>query len=284
MKKLITGAAAVAAVALLILMVMPARKASAQTSIFAVRDGSSIGVSVRETTAEDAKSAKLTQPAGVVVESVLSSSPAEKAGFRTGDIVVEFDGERIRSVQHFTRIVRETAPRRTVNAVVVRGTGRQTLEVTPEAGGDLTLDLRNGPRLRLRDDQLRSFDFDRNFNFNFGPDLLRRGLGRPSLGVTLTPLSTQLAEYFGVKEGALVSWVDSGSPAADAGVRAGDVITAVNGRTVSDVSDVTNAIRQVEPGAGVDISVTRDRKQLMLKATIPGTRPLTPSGRGGVPI
>jgi S1-C subfamily serine protease len=62
------------------------------------------------------------------------------------------------------------------------------------------------------------------------------------------------------------------------------VITAVNGRTVSDVSDVTNAIRQVEPGAGVDISVTRDRKQMTLKATIPGTRPPTPSGRGGVPI
>ena len=51
------------------------------------------------------------------------------------------------------------------------------------------------------------------------------------MGVSVGPLSDQLATYFGVKEGVLVSEVSSGTPAATAGIRAGDVITAVNGRT-----------------------------------------------------
>ena len=54
-----------------------------------------------------------------------------------------------------------------------------------------------------------------------------------TLGVTVSPLTDQLASYFGVKQGVLVSAVTSDSPAAGAGVRAGDVITAVNGQTVS---------------------------------------------------
>jgi serine protease Do len=281
MKRLLTGAAAIAAVITLAIVLVPARSATAQAPGFLTLQGpgSAIGVTVRETTDEDAKTAKLAGPEGVVIESVRAGSPAEKAGFRTGDIVVEFDRERVRSVQHFTRVVRETPPRRTVSAVIVRGTGRQTLEVVPDTTGDFTTDLRNGPRLRLRNDL-------RDFNFNFNVDQLRRRgvFGRPALGVTVTPLSSQLAEYFGVKDGALVSAVESGSPAADAGIKAGDVITAINGRSVTTAADVTTALRQAEAGGSVDVSVTRDKKALTLKATIPNARPQVPSGRRGLPV
>ena len=284
MKKWIIGAAAVVAIAALTAVLLPGR-ASAQVPGFLTLEGpgSSIGVTVRETTAEDAKAAKLSGAEGVVVESVRTASPAEKAGFKNGDIVVEFDRERIRSVRHFTRVVRETPPRRTVTAVVVRGTARQTLEVVPEVTGDFTTDLRDELQFRLRPDQFR--DQLRSFNFDFNPDQLpRRGaIGRPTLGVTVTPLTTQLADYFGVKEGVLVSAVESGSSAADAGVRAGDVITAVNGRSVTTSGDVTSALRQAEAGS-IDINVTRDRKPLTLKATLPDLRRPVTSGRRGLPV
>jgi serine protease Do len=283
MKRWITGAAAAAAV-FAATVVLPPRSASAQAPGFLTLHGpgSAIGVTVRETTGEDAQAAKLSGPEGVVVESVRAGSPAEKAGFRVGDIVVEFDRERVRSVAHFTRVVRETPPRRTVSAIVVRGTARQTLQVIPEVTGDFTTELRDGLRLRLRGDR----DQLRSFNFDVDPEqfLRRGGLGRPTLGVTLAPLTTQLAEYFGVKQGALVSAVESGSPAAEAGIRAGDVITAVNGRAVTTAADVINALRQPEAGGSVDISVTRDRKALMLKATIPNDRPVVRSGRRGLPV
>ena len=244
--------------------------------------GSAIGVTVRDTTAEDATTARLDQSAGVVIEAVRTGSPAEKAGFRTGDIVLEFDGERVRSVRHFTRLVRETPPQRSVNAVVVRGTARQTLQVVPEVTGDFRTDIFDAVRGRNR---LQGRDALRDFNFNIAPQLRRgRLFGGPTLGVTLTPLSDQLAEYFGVKEGALVTSVESGSPGADAGIRAGDVITAVAGRSVRTAADVLEELRRAQPGDGIDISVTRDRKSLMVKATLPATRPVTPSARRGLPV
>ena len=55
--------------------------------------GTRIGVSVRDAEAEDAKQARLANPTGVVIEDVRDGSPAEKAGFKSGDLVIEFDGE-----------------------------------------------------------------------------------------------------------------------------------------------------------------------------------------------
>jgi serine protease Do len=287
MKKAVIGIATIVAIGAGAALLMPAERASAQgpNVLLLEGPGSAIGVTVREATDEDARTAKIEPAAGVVIESVRSGSAAEKAGFRTGDLVLEFDGERIRSVRQFTRLVRESRPGRSVRAVVIRGTSRQTLDVVPEVTGDFrtdTFDLLRD-RERAGRDLLRRFDFNgdfpRNFNFNIVPELRGRG----TLGVTVTPLTTQLAEYFGVKDGALVTGVESGSAAADAGLKAGDVITAIGGRSVSTAADVSREVRRAT-GEGVDISVTRDRKSLMLKATIPNVRPLVPSGRGGLPV
>ena len=97
----------------------------------------SIGVGIREVMGEDAAKAKMAQPSGVYVESVREGSPAAKAGIQAGDIVIDFDGERVRSASHFTRLVQESVPNRQVAAVVVRGTSKQTLNVVPEASGGL---------------------------------------------------------------------------------------------------------------------------------------------------
>ena len=243
--------------------------------------GSSIGVTVRETTAEDAERADLAQPVGVVIESVREGSPAERAGFQVGDIVLDFAGERVIGIRQFTRVVRESPPQRQVDAVVVRGTSRQTLQVVPEFTGRFAevLPRQLEPRLRT----LPRLPQPREFNFSVPPDVFRfRDLiSGPTLGVVVMPLSDQLAEYFGVPEGTLVSSVESGSAAAEAGLRAGDVITAIGGRSVRTAADVASAVREAGPGDALDISVTRDRKALMLKATLPERES---SGRGGLPV
>jgi serine protease Do len=287
MKKALVGVAAVVAIAFASTLLMPPGRAAAQgPGVFLLEGpGAAIGVTVRDATAEDAKAARLDEPAGVTVEAVRTGSPAEKAGFRNGDLVLEFDGERIRSVRHFTRLVRESRPGRSVRAVVLRGTARQTLDVVPEVTGDFSTSaqdlLRDGPRAGR--DLLRRFelndDLQRNFDFYVGPG----ARGRANLGVTVMPLTTQLAEHFGVKEGALVSAVESGSAAAEAGLRAGDVITAIDGRSVSTAADVTREVRRSQ-GAAVDITVTRDRKSLTLKATIPSPRAPVTLRRGGLPV
>ena len=217
--------------------------------------GSEIGVSVRELRSDELSGDRT---AGVYVEEVRTDGPASRAGLRAGDVVVEFDGERVRSVRQFTRLVRETPPGRAVKTTVIRSGSRQTLDVTPQESRQLSMVLPDIGREIEREMRAlpREFDFD-----------LRLAPGR--LGVSLSPLSDQLASYFGVKEGVLVSTVDADSPAAQAGARAGDVITAVGGRTVQDPADVIRAIREAASGSALEIRLVREKKEMTVKASLP---------------
>ena len=263
------------------LMLAPQSAGAQEPRIFVgpITGSASIGVGIRDVTSDDAAKAKLGQPSGVYVESVRDGSPAAKAGIQSGDIVIDFDGERVRSASHFTRLVQESVPNRELTAVIVRGTSKQTLKVVPEASGAFNL-LSGNARERL---QRQLPNLNLNPRGNVDNDALRRVLpaNGGTLGVTVSPLSDQLATYFGVKEGVLVSAVTSNSPAANAGVRAGDVITAINGQSVSSSADISRALRDTR-AESVEISVTREKKSLSLKATLPARA--RSSGRGGLPV
>ena len=104
MRQVIAGGLVAAAMT----MGMGAAAASAQAR------SSEIGVSVRDLTADEVAKAKLPQAGGVLVEDVRDGSAASRAGLRDGDLIVEFDGERVRSASHLTRLVRESVPGRAV--------------------------------------------------------------------------------------------------------------------------------------------------------------------------
>ena len=99
--------------------------------------------------------------------------------------------------------------------------------------------------------------------------------------MTMMSLTDQLATYFGVKEGVLVSSVEAGSPASEAGIRAGDVITAVDGRAVRSQIDVVTAARNAARGSILEVRLVRDRKEVALKIVIPDQRP---DGSRQIPI
>ena len=230
--------------------------------------GSRLGVSIRDVEESDSKTAKAAG-AGVIVEEVATDSPAEKAGIRKGDVVVEFDGERVRSVRQLTRLVQETPAGRTVPAVLQREGQRTPVSVTPSDDGRFSFqgfdDLGSfGRELRLAVPKIAPptppspptppmvWDFD--------------GLvGRSRLGISIEPLSTQLAEYFGTKDGVLVSSVSDDSAAAKAGIKAGDVITNFNGSAVGDPQELRRRIQSLNDGDEFTVSVMRDRKPLTLK-------------------
>jgi len=225
--------------------------------------GSSIGITVRDS------------DSGVVVQEVREETPASRAGLKQGDVVTEFDGERTRSAAQFRRLVRETAPGRTVKMSVVRDGKSQTLDIAPETRNPDDIRF---PNLAREFGRLqiwpRDFDFDFDFSGEFTPFSQRR------LGVTVTPLTEQLASFFGVTRGVLVSEVTPGSAGEMAGLKAGDVIISVAGQSVSEPRDVVRGLRQAEAGTNVDIRVMRDRKELTLTANIPERqRPV--SRRGG---
>jgi serine protease Do len=102
--------------------------------------------------------------------------------------------------------------------------------------------------------------------FDF-PGLLRFSRGG-RLGVTIESIDDQLAEYFGVKEGVLVKSVLDGSAAQKAGIKAGDVITGINGAKVYDASDVNRGLERLETGGEFTVEVVRDKKTQSLKGKI----------------
>ena len=90
---------------------------------------------------------------------------------------------------------------------------------------------------------------------------------RGRLGVQVNELTPQLAEYFGVKDGGvLVSSVTGDSPADKAGVKAGDVITSLNGGRVRDGDDLIDQLREKE--GEVTVGILRDKKESTVKATL----------------
>ena len=228
-------------------------------ALFLRGPGSSIGVSVRDLNSAD------TEKQGVYIESVRPDTPAARAGLKTGDVVVEFDGEPVRSVRNFTRLVQETAPNRTVKATIVRDGRRQGLDVTPEEAGRFSTQVRPEINPNLDRDLDRAL---RNVPFDFG-ELPFGGERAVRLGATLMPVSDQLLQHFGASNGVLVSTVSPDSAAARAGLKAGDVITTVNERRIERASDVTMALRDAGAGGNVRLRVIRDRKEVMLTATLP---------------
>lgn len=220
--------------------------------------GSRIGLSIEDVADNDAADE------GAVIRDVRPESPAESAGFAEGDVMVEFDGERVRSARQLTRLVQETPAGRTVRAAVMRDGRRVELEVTPEpASSDVAAVVgRLGLAERLGDVYTRVLpDAGRNFTYDFRARPVR-------LGVNVQALSPQLADYFGVDDGVLVSSVDEESAAADAGLQAGDVITSVDGRSVEDSASLRRRLSAADPGEEVSIGVTRAGRELELTATL----------------
>ncbi|MDA1093495.1 MAG: PDZ domain-containing protein [Acidobacteria bacterium] len=195
---------------------------------------------------------------GAFVRAVSDDSPAESAGFAEGDVVVAFDGERVRGVRQLTRLVRETPAGRTVQATVLRGGSEVELQVTPEPSAP-SMSFMPGAggsgSGRFVGDSFPHLD-----------DL--PAPGRARLGVTVQGLSPQLAEFFGVEEGLLVSSVEAGSVASEAGVTAGDVIATVDGRAVDSAETLRRRLSGLEVGDEVTLGVTRDGRELTLTATL----------------
>lgn len=232
-----------------------------------------IGVTIADLEGDEAQ-----KMSGAVVSDVREDSPAAKAGLVAGDIVLEFDGEKVRSARHLSRIVGETPAGRSVKIVVQREGRRVDLLVTPEAGmarGDHEFRFRRMPNPEF-EFNVPSFEFDgptmRGFPEEHG---LRDGTpevmvipGRGRLGIGIQDLTPQLGEFFGTDTGVLVTSVEADSPAAKAGLKAGDVITALGDTPVTSPSDLMRAVRQADERSELSITYVRDKKRATATAKL----------------
>jgi membrane-associated protease RseP (regulator of RpoE activity) len=229
-----------------------------ESEVFATEGTAWLGVTLKDVTAEKARDLKLPGEYGALVASVDEDSAAAKAGLQKGDVIVEFAGERVRSAAQLRRLIRETPAGRILSLQIIRDGQARTLSAqlqTRTRGFQFEVPEIRTPELHL----YRDFPepFYRGFNLLLGE--------RPSLGISGDELTTQLASYFGVKQGkgVLVREVVVGSAAANAGLKAGDVIVAVDGKSVATVAELRQAleIKAGEEKRKLNLTVVRDRHE-----------------------
>jgi serine protease Do len=211
--------------------------------------GSFLGVGIQEIDSDRAKQLKVPGAGGVEVTRIAPDSPAEKAGIRTGDVVTEYNGERVEGMDQFSRLVRETPAGREVKIGIVRNGAPQTL----------TAKIVSRPAIS---GQLIPAPVQEPFEFRF-PDMPQSRMTWRSalLGIEAEALEGQLADFFGVKEGVLVRAVAGGSAAERAGIKTGDVIVRVNDAKVATPAEISAHLRGLR-GRPVSIVVVRDRKEI----------------------
>jgi serine protease Do len=244
-------------------------------------DGSYLGIEPQEVTKENFGKFGLSEVRGVAVEKVVENSPAAQAGLQAGDVIVKFEGEEITSVRKLTRLISEVAPDHQVKLTILRGGNEQEITATmgkhemPGAfNGNFKLEnlpnLQNFPKLpempkiqvlppNAKGDQfLWKNDGENNFFF---------GANR-QIGVGVSSLTKQLGEYFGVAEGKglLVNNVRADSPAAKAGLKAGDIIVEADGKAVTNNADLIRAINEKKEG-DVTLTIIRDRNRQTIQVT-----------------
>lgn len=251
--------------------------------------GSRIGVTIRDVEDADAKTAKLAAASGVVIEEVSEDSPASRAGLKKGDIVTEFDGERVRSVRQFTRLVEETAAGRRIQTSVIRDGQKVNVTVEPREAGTFSY-FGGGDKLTFLRDLADGWYVDTPRPAAPVPPAMPKPPTPPAfpafpdfdtfvwrsgnaLGITVGDLSDQLAQYFGTKDGVLVTSVADNSAAAKAGIKAGDVITSFNGSDVTSPSDLRRRSQQLQDGDEFTVGIVRDKKPTTVKGKAETVRP-----------
>ena len=264
----------------------PPDEPSDQTFSFFIDGGSFLGIYAENVNRENMGRYHLSQVRGVGVTQVVKDSPAEKAGLRKDDVILRIDGENVSSVRKLNRLVSELAPDQSVRVSFSRGGAEQevTATVTKRSNQSFAGDLLRGdPKVwKFEGPDMKSFKwegpvlkhgdlFDNDGNFSFSLGNTRR------IGVSTMELTKQLADYFGITsgKGVLVTSVTDDGPAAKAGVRAGDVITAIEGEEVDSPGDLSRVINRNKDG-DVTLTIIRNKSQQTIRVTpsearVPGT-------------
>jgi len=194
-----------------------------------------LGVQITDLTPGLAKSFGLKEARGVLINDVVADSPASKAGFRRGDIILEMNGEPIRNSAHLQRRVTLTRPGTEVTFKVWRDGKSVDLEAKLAELNEE--DLRDF-RTRGLQERRRGEEDRREFK---------------ELGITVATPTEELAKKYGWSEtpqGTLVVEVDPKGELADLGIRPGDVIESVQGVKVRSARDFAKAMKRVSLAEG----------------------------------
>ena len=193
-----------------------------------------LGVLIQKVTPEIAESLGMERGYGALVANVSKDGPAEKAGVKVGDVIVEFDGKEVKDSGDLPIIVARTPVDKKVRMKVLRDKKEVILNV---AVGELKEE-----------------------------EVVASVPEKGELGMTVQRVTPQMAESLGLEkpEGVVVTDVESGSAADEAGIRRGDVIVQIDRKTIRSVDEYKKSIAGIRKGKGVLFLVKRGDSTLFL--------------------
>jgi serine protease Do len=189
-------------------------------------------------TQDEARQLGLPKPSGAIVSMVERNSPADRAGLRAGDVIVEFNGTSIDDGEELTATVVGTRGGTRAPVVFYRGGQRQTTTVTVE-----TLSLEEEGRRAQAQPQ------------------------RVGFGLSLTDITAEIAQQLRLApgtRGAVVESVEPFAPAANAGLTRGDVVLQINRQPVRSAQDAARLLRQVGAGQSAFVLLSRQGTQVFV--------------------
>ena len=191
-----------------------------------------LGVAIQSLSPELVQAFNLADDHGALVSDVVADSPAAKAGIQRGDIIVGFNGKPVQDSAELPRQVAVLAPGTTVALEVLRNNARQTIQVVL---GTLKDDDKEAVA------RLQSSDVE------------------TALGMRVRDISDEIAQRLRLEniQGVVVTEIDPDGPAAEAGIRPGDIIREVNRKAVTDMAAYEAATSQLEPDVSVLFLVDR---------------------------
>lgn len=227
------------------------KKPRVNESISTARKGGWLGVSIQDITPKIAKKKDLKSDEGAYVNDVVEKSPADSAGVKEGDVIVEFNGRQIDDADDLLRAVQKANAGSKTTIVVLRNNEKKSLAI---AVG-----------------KLRRRNINKGFTMT-PPHAPRMAIfGRSGMwGLRLSELNEQLGEYFGAPngKGLLVERVEKKSTGEKAGFKAGDVITKANKSSVEDFRDLSDAAEDANEGDKIEVEVIRKGANKVLTVEI----------------
>ncbi len=193
-----------------------------------------LGVGIQRVTSELAKSFGLEEAKGALISQVFKGTPADRAGIRQGDIILEFDGKEIAEFGDLSRTVASTPPGKNVEIKVFRDGKVLTLETTIDEMEEKT-EVAKGP-------------------------------SEKPLGLTVQDITPEIAQGLNLEgvTGVVVTQVTPGSPAAEAGMRRGDVVQEVNRKPVENVEEFGQAIEEAKSQESILFLIRRGESSLFV--------------------
>ena len=177
-----------------------------------------LGVYVQKVTPEIASSFGLKENEGALVSDLAPDGPAEKAGIKRGDVVVEFNGKKVKDVSDLTNLAAETAPGSDVDVKIVEDGKTKTIKVKLEEFPDQKAQIENEVR--------------------------------ENLGIRVKKLTPEIAKRFNLDQddGVIISNVQQGSAAGDAGLNPGDIILEIDKKPINTLDNYSEALENVKSG------------------------------------